>query len=491
MPEFYFFNTLTRQQESFSPLQPNFVRIYSCGPTVYSAPTIGNLRAYIFTDILRRSLEFTGYKVQHVINITDVGHLISDADEGEDKLEKTAQKSVEPDPLKIARRFEKAFLANLTELNIKKPDYLPRASEHISEQIALIKLLQKNGLTYELADGIYFDTRKFPAYGELSGQKLEEKKVGARVKNAAGKRQSADFALWKFCVGIHFNHILRWDFTGQKLALTETNFSEAEIRHRKIGFPGWHLECSAMSLKYLTPDLQAKSAQACFDIHTGGIDHIPIHHENERAQTEAAYQQKFVNYWLHNEFLVVEGKKMSKSRGNLFTLNELKKRGFATLAFRYFCLETNYRRKINFTWQALTSAAQALTKLRAIYQALPSDGLPLRSALAEFTANLTEDLNLPRALATAWKLAQAERIAPEVRGATLQKFDEVLGLNLACPAQPLELSSTVNKLLAERKAARAQRDFKRADEIRAELLKMNLAIEDTPEGPVVHRKISA
>lgn len=468
------YNTLTREKDAFTPLTPGKVGVYTCGPTVYGTPHIGNLRAYVFADSLRRSLEWLGYDVTHVVNITDVGHLVGDGNEGEDKLEKGARTTSQT-VWDIAHLHEAEFFAALDALSIKRPSVSPRATEHIKEQLALIKQLTAKGCTYETSDGIYFDTTTFKHYGRLSGQRLEDKEAGARVSVNDEKRHPADFALWKFCVGENANHTMRWSYeTGDDLA-SQPHADETDNRAAKIGFPGWHIECSAMSAKYLGWQ---------FDIHTGGVDHIPVHHENEIAQSEAATGHRFVNYWLHNEFLTVDSGKMSKSLGNLYTINDLEKRYFEPLAFRYLCLTTHYRQKLNFTWAGLDAAATALDKLRIEFQRLPSAEEPYGEALDEFTAALEDDLNLPQALAVCWNVLRG-RLAPAVKAATLLKFDEVLGLGLTQPIATATLTDAQLARLTEREEARARRDFATSDAIRVEFKKAGLEVEDTPAGPLV------
>ena len=498
------YNSLGRKKELFEPLEKGHVKIYSCGPTVYASPHIGNFRAFIFADLLRRSFEFLGFTVEHVMNITDVGHLTSDSDSGEDKLDAAAARE-KVSPLEIARKYEAEFLEDLEKLNILTPHHLPRASEHIAEQIELIKKLEAKGFTYETSDGIYFDTSKFEHYGKLGGQNVEEKEAGARVAVKSEKRNPADFALWKFCVGENANHILRWPNPS----------GEGE------GFPVWHIECSAMSMRYLAPevykDLESENkasdeaglvgpatkrephggeadggvregvspsrSEALFDIHTGGVDHIPVHHENEIAQSEAAIGKKSVNFWLHNEFLTVDGGKMSKSLGNLFTLKELEEKGFEALAFRYFCLNSNYRGKLNFSWEALKNAQNSLEKLRAEFQKLPTEGGVDEEAIKEFGAALADDLNSPRALAVAWEYVKKSG----ANQATLAKFDEVLGLDLG-KVEKVEISEKQQKLRDERKQARAEKDFAKSDEIRDEFASMGFEIEDKPDGSQILKK---
>ncbi len=447
--------------------------MYSCGPTVYGPPHIGNLRAYIFADILRRSLEFLDYEVTQVVNITDVGHLTTDSDAGEDKMEKGARASNKT-VWEVAKFYEEQFVTALDALNIKRPTHLPRATEHITEQIKLIQKLTEKGFTYETSDGIYFDTSKFPNYGKLSGQKLEDKEAGARVAVKSEKKHPADFALWKFCVGENADHVMRWTNPG----------GTGE------GFPGWHIECSAMSSEYLGET---------FDIHTGGIDHVPVHHENEIAQSEAANSKPLVKYWLHNEFLTVDGGRMGKSLGNLYTLKDLRAKGFSPLAFRYLCLGTHYRNKLNFTWEALAGAANALKKLHTVFQEISKNCHPERSEPAsaaegsleikKFSAAISDDLNTPQALAIVWEVVKDESLPRSARAETLAKFDKILGLQLDQPIKESKVEPTAKqvKLLAEREKARQNKDFKRSDEIRAEFEKMGLEIEDTADGQVVKK----
>jgi len=484
-----FTNTLTRQKENFEPIENEKVGIYSCGPTVYASPHIGNFRAFIFADLLRRSLEFFKFEVNHVMNITDVGHLTSDSDHGEDKLEKGAAREG-VSPLEVARKYEAEFLRDLEKLNILKPQHLPRASEHIPEQVELIRKLKEKGFAYETSDGVYFDTAKFENYGKLGGQKLEEKEAGKRVEAKSEKRNPTDFALWKFCVGENENHILRWDLeTGANLS--QDPKSKIQSPKSSSGFPGWHLECSAMSSKYLGES---------FDIHTGGIDHIPIHHENEIAQSEAASGKKFVNYWLHNEFLTVDGGKMSKSLGNLFTLTDLEKKSFDALDFRYLCLNSHYRSKLNFTWEALQNARNSLSKLRAIFQNVSNEGEVDSTSLNKFEEALGDDLNLPEALAVTWEFAKSE----QANQSTLKKFDEVLGLNLEKAEEYFEVpfdekiegrsgiiylhgdisaeeKAELTKLAKSRFESRAKKDWGKSDELRKKIEDMGWGVEDSED----------
>lgn len=484
-------NTLSGKKEPFKPITPGRAGIYTCGPTVYDAPHIGNLRAYIFSDILRRTLEYLDYEVKQVINITDVGHLVSDENEGEDKLEKgarTAGKNV----FDIAEEYERLFWEDTAKLNIVPPTEKPRATRHIKEQLRMIKTLAEKGFTYEISDGIYFDTSKLSDYGKLSGQKLGEKEAGARVEIREEKRHPADFALWKFCAGENINHAMRWDFESGRDLSAELHLTEEENRKRKIGFPGWHIECSAMSVKYLGER---------FDIHTGGVDHIPVHHENEIAQSEAVFGHPFVNYWMHNEFILVDGGKMSKSIGNTYTLHDLENKwGISPLVFRYFCLGAHYRSKLNFTEEAIKAAQNGylrlLVRLMELRQTLVSpvddSGQKVKKDAYEnlFKEAMEDDLNTPKALSVVFELLRDDGLSAESKIDLAGKFDRVLGLDLMEESQKKyirtaideKLDSQAIELLGEREEARKTRNFTRADEIRDKLASLGYLVEDTPEG---------
>ncbi|HEU0051000.1 MAG TPA: cysteine--tRNA ligase [Patescibacteria group bacterium] len=448
-----FWNSLHRKQELFKPLHDQRVGLYTCGPTVYHPATIGNLRSYLFEDVLKRVLIFFGYTVTHVMNITDVGHLVSDADEGEDKIEREAKKSGK-DAWALARENEALFLADLKKLNIIPANILPRATEHIQEQIDLIKILEEKGYTYRTSDGIYFDTSKFPSYGRLSGQKLEEKKAGARVAQNDEKKQASDFALWKF---------------SPKKAKRQMEWESPW----GVGFPGWHIECSAMSVNYLGQP---------FDIHCGGIDHLTVHHENEIAQSEAAFEKPLANYWMHNDFLLVDGKRMGKSEGNAYTLDEVIAKGFDPLAYRLFCLGAQYRSKLNFTWDGLEAAQHTLEKLREEARRL-SDGVePSETFLSAFKSALEDDLNSPVALAVVWDLLKSDESA-SVKGATLSYMDTVLGLGLGeLVGKRVQAPANIVLLAKERASAREAKDWKRADALRVEIERAGWNIEDKNRG---------
>lgn len=450
--ELKLYNTLSRSKQEFMPLAPGKAGMYTCGPTVYDYAHIGNMRSYVFADQLRRVLEYNGYSVTHVMNITDVGHLESDADEGEDKMLEGSRREKKT-PWELAEHYSRHFLEGMEALNLKKPTIICKATEHIQEMIDLTSQLLEQDYAYRIpGDGIYFDVQKLEQYGQLSGNRLDELQAGARIEVNARKRHPADFALWKDAPP---EHIMQWPSPwGQ-------------------GYPGWHIECSAMAMKYLGKQI---------DIHTGGIDHIPIHHENEIAQSESATGQRWVNYWLHGEFLLVDGGKMAKSLNNFYTLDSLVERGYEPLAFRYLCLNAHYRTPLNFTWEGLNAAQTSLNRLRQGYQNLAGDsGTPDSELLNKFVAAINDDLNIPLALSYAW---EAVRSGASGSKALLTKFDEVLGLNLAEPARQerQELPRELTQLLEERNQARAAKDWARSDQLRDELAAKGVSLKDTKEG---------
>lgn len=448
------FNTLGRQKEIFKPIKDGQVGMYVCGPTVYDRASIGNLRAYIFADTLRRLFEKTGYKVTHVMNITDVGHLVGDADEGEDKLEKGARREGKT-AWEVAETYTQLFVHDMKRLNIQLPHVMPKATDHIAEQIAMIQAMEEKGFTYQISDGVYFDTSKLPGYGRLSGQKTEEKEEGARIGVNEEKRHAADFALWKFSPKDEARH-MEWESPWGK------------------GFPGWHIECSAMSEKYLGIP---------FDIHTGGIDHIPVHHENEIAQAEAARGVLEANYWLHNEFLLIDGGKMSKSLRNIYSLDDLAAKGISALAYRYFVLGAHYKSQLNFTWEAAQGAQNALNKLVDTVRTWDKPTEVDQALLDEFMMHVSDNLDTPGALAVMWKMVGDERLPSSVKAATLLAFDDALGLALEdVVARPIKVSDEAQALLDERVRVRLAKDFKRSDALRDELAQLGYQVEDTPEG---------
>lgn len=451
-----FWNTRTRALEPFTPIQAGHVGLYTCGPTVYNPLTLGNWRAFLFDDTLKRALRFSGFDVKHAMNITDVGHLVGDGDEGEDKVETAAIREGKT-AWDIAKRYEGEFRAGMNALHIStdkedKKMVIPRATDHIQEQIQLIQILEEKGFTYRISDGIYFDTAKFATYGSLSGQKQEEKEAGARVEQNAEKRHQSDFALWKFSPADQKRH-MEWPSPWG------------------VGFPGWHIECSAMAHKYLGQP---------FDIHCGGIDHIPVHHENEIAQSEAAFDKPLANYWLHNEFLLIDGGRMGKSLGNAYTLEDLATRGFDAVEYRYFCLGAHYRSKLNFTWEGLEGARNALQKLRRRFlewEDAPS--APEENVLAEFKEALEDDLGTPKALALLWDFVLRSEVTPSIKRATLLKMDEVLGLGMQNWSSEIEsVPANILEIKAARDQARLAKDWKASDELRAQLESQGWLVED-------------
>ncbi len=450
------YNTLTRKKEAFAPLEGNEVRMYTCGPTVYDYPHIGNLRSYIFGDVLKRALLFNGYKVKHVMNITDVGHLTSDADEGEDKLEKGALQRKQT-VWEVADFYTEIFKKNIQDLNILPPDFLVKATDHIQDQIELIKILEQKRFTYHTPEAIYFDVSKFPNYTKLSRQPLEEKKVGVRseVHVDAQKKHPADFALWFLRVGRFANHTMHW----------ASPWGE--------GFPGWHIECSAMAMKYLGEQL---------DIHTGGVDHIATHHTNEIAQSESATGKQFVRWWMHGEFLLVDGKKMSKSAGTFITLDDIIKRGFSPLAFRLLCLQSHYRSQLNFTWDSLAASQTALDSVYNSVKKLGIESGKQNSKSTTFKDMVNDDLSTAQALAIFFEtLSQtnAQKI-DALKGLTLLlKMDIVLGLGLKdLQKRESKLPQAILDLISQRQQARDKKDWEEADALRQKINKLGYNIED-------------
>jgi len=448
------YNTLSRKKDTFKPINPKEVGIYSCGPTVYWYQHIGNLRTYIFSDLLKRTLLFNGYKVRHVINVTDVGHLTSDADTGEDKMERAVAKEGKT-AKEIADFYFKVFRDDFKKLNILEPSIWSKATEHIKEQINLIKTLEKKGYIYKTSDGIYFDSSKFKDYGKLARINIKGLKVGNRV--ALGeKKNSTDFALWKFS-----------EEKGKRQQ--EWNPKDFGVNW-PIGFPGWHLECSAMSMKYLGES---------FDIHTGGQDHIQIHHTNEIAQSEAATGKKFVNYWMHAAWLLFKGEKISKSSGGLYTVSQLEEQGFNALDFRYLCLTTNYRKPLNFSLEKLKKAQESYKRLKNIASEISDDKTINDKYLKEFGKAVNDDINIPKALQIIWNLVRDEKAKGKI--GTIKKMDEVLGLDLL-KKEKIAISNEIQNLVEQREAVRKNKDWKKADEIRNKIKNLGYSIEDTDDG---------
>ena len=460
------YNTLTRKKEDFVPLNDKVVTMYSCGPTVYSYAHVGNLRTYVFMDILRRVLKYDGYKIKGVMNVTDVGHLLADGDDGEDKMQKAAREQKKT-PWEIAAFYSDVFFKDIASLNINKPEIIAKATDHIPEMIEFVKVLMEKGYAYEISDGIYFDISKFPSYGKLSGQSIEEKEAGARVEENSEKRHPADFALWKKA---DKNHIMQWESPWG------------------MGFPGWHIECSAMSRKYLGE---------VFDLHTGGIDAVPVHHENEIAQNEARAGKQTVNYWMHGEFMLVDGGKMSKSLGNVYTLAQLAEMGYSPLDFRFFCLNAHYRKKLNFTFEGLSAAKTSRERLNAaVYLhkvgTEKADEAKLAEYKKQFVDAINDDLNIPYALGVLFNLVKEPK-SKDVYNLILD-FDRVFGLSLDKVSEPkvennnADVPAEVMELVKARTAAKKEKNFALADEIRGKISDLGYEVKDTRDGPVVTKK---
>ena len=489
LPPLKLYNTMSRQVEEFQPFHPPKVGLYACGPTVYDYTHLGHLRKYVMDDVLVRLLKKLGYKVTFVRNVTDVGHLVSDNDEGEDKIEKGSRK-YQLSAWELAKKFEDYFNYSMKQMNNLEPDVVCRATEHISEQLEMVKTLEKKGYTYTvLNDGVYFDTSKLPDYGKLARLDLNKLKEGARVTKLAGKKNPTDFALWKF------------EKPGQKRQMVW------ESPWAKRSFPGWHIECSAMSTKYLGEQ---------FDIHTGGIDHIPVHHTNEIAQAEAAFEKKpFVKYWVHHNFLLVEGKKMSKSLGNFYTIDDIVKRGFHPMALRLLFLTSHYRSELDFYFDNLAGLQKALQKLvksidkwriesgkektdrLEVIVATYSLSERAKKYYQQFWQKMTADLNTPEATAVMWQVAKDESLAPAEKLSLLADFDQVLGLDLLklkpeelelTPMLKLdELPAEVVELIAQRQSARQTKNWPEADRIRNKLKALGYLVEDTDQGQQIKK----
>lgn len=456
-----FYNTKTREKEKFKPLE-NTVRIYTCGPTVYDYAHIGNLRTYIFEDVLKRVLNYNGHDVKHIMNITDVGHLASDDDSGEDKVEQKAREEGKS-AKEIAKFYTKQFKKDLENLNINPPTNWVKATETITEQIELIKVLEEKGFTYQIEDGIYFDTSQLDDYGKMSN--LEEREGGKRV-DMKGKRNNTDFALWKFSKPDE-NRQMEWESPWG------------------TGFPGWHTECVVMGKNQLGIP---------FDIHCGGVDHIEIHHPNEIAQAKAAFNKNPAKFWMHGEFLTVKDEKMSKSKGNFYTLADIED-NFSPLAFRYLCLNSHYRSKMNFSTKALEGAERSLDKLQEKFTELKKDkeGTIDKNYKEEFLAAINNDLNTPQALQITWDLLKDQSISDGSKRATLLDFEDVLGLNFTKKKSARltpngevsfagEIPNKIIQLTKKRKKFREQEEYDKADEIRKKINNQGYKIKDVSEG---------
>ena len=458
--EIKFYNTLTKQKENFIPLNIGEAKIYSCGPTVYKNATIGNMRTNIFQDVLRRVLKYNGYKLKHVMNITDVGHLVSDGDEGEDKMLKSAREE-NKSPLEIAEYYTKLFFNDLDALNIEKPEIICKATDHINEMLEYVKKLIANGYAYETSTAIYFDVSKLDKYGILSGINLDEQKSGARVEVDKEKKNPYDFALW---IKAPENHLMKWDSPWGP------------------SYPGWHIECSAMSSKYLGEQ---------FDIHTGGIDLIPTHHENEIAQSKGACGKIPARYWMHGEYLLINGGKMSKSLGNVYLLEDIIKRGYNPLVYRLFSYSCHYRNKLNFTWEGIDAASKSLERLKEGYKKhLTGEDNINKEIVDEFEKRfheaINDDLNMPLAMGVVWEVIRYEKKSKQLADLLL-KFDTVLGLKIDEENQKEEIPEEITNLLEQRQKAREDKNWAESDKLRDLIKEKGYLVKDGKDGATVEK----
>lgn len=464
-----FYNTLTRKKEEFHAIDGKNVRMYSCGPTVYSYAHIGNFRTYIFMDTLRRVLKYNGYELKHVMNITDVGHLESDADEGEDKMEKAARKE-NKDPYEIAKYYTEIFLQDMEKLNIDKPEIITKATDNIPQMIEYVKDIMKNGYAYETSKGIYFDISKLDKYPVLSNRKLDDQIAGARVDVDPEKKNPYDFALW---IKAPENHIMKWESPWG------------------LSYPGWHLECSTMGRRFLGEE---------FDIHTGGVDHIPTHHENEIAQSKGATGKIPAHVWLHCEYLQVDGGKMSKSLGNTYTISQLKGKGISPLAFKLFCFTAHYRNKLNFTFEGAYGAQKALERLYDSYVKNANGADEIEESIIseykeKFSNYINDDMNMPGAMSVVWEIARNTKRSKSFAELLLE-FDKVLGLDIKNAEQYLkefkqeneELPDDIKDLITERNKARENKNWQKSDELRDKIISMGYSIKDTKDGIIVKKE---
>lgn len=466
--EIKLFNTESRKLDDFEPLEPGKVSIYHCGPTVYWTQHIGNMRAVVCSDLIRRTFQFADYDVELVRNYTDVGHLtgdnLGDADSGEDRMDKAARRE-QKSPEEIAEKYIQQFDSDITALNVMPPTHAPKATEHIQDMIKMTETLLDKGYAYTTELAVYFDVSRAENYTRLSGQDMDKLRQGAGHGDVSDpdKRSPLDFSLWFFKAGEHANALQTWP----------SPFSSPLIEDGE-GFPGWHIECSAMSQAYLGDTM---------DIHIGGIEHIPIHHTNEIAQSEGATGEPFVHYWLHNEHLLVDGGKMSKSEGTSYVLDDIRDEGFDPLDLRYFYLQAHYRSQQNFTWEALGAARNARQRMNQYLQGKEvSSQAPHPKYLAKFKAAIGRDFNIPRALAITWDMLKDESLNEADKVSTLLLFDEVLGLNLDQRLGKISIPESVQLLAEKREGAREDGDFKRADMIREQIENAGFAIKDTEQG---------
>ena len=457
-----FYNTLTKTKDKFEPIDKKTVRIYSCGPTVYKDATIGNMKSYIFMDTLRRALRYNGYELQHAMNITDVGHLVSDGDEGEDKMLKAAREE-KKSPLEIAAFYTERFFKDFERLNIDKPEIICKATEHIDDMLKFVEKLMENGYAYETSTAIYFDVSKLDAYGILSGIDLRRQRAGARVEVDEEKKNPYDFALW---IKAPENHIMKWESPWG------------------LCYPGWHIECSAMSNKYLGEQ---------FDIHTGGIDLVPTHHENEIAQSKGATGKIPARFWMHCEFLLIDGGKMSKSLGNTYLVQDIIDRGYDPLAYKMLCFTSHYRNKLNFTWEGLENAQNSLIKLKEGYAKHNGGTVEVSDSEIEeyknkFLEAINDDLNMPVAMSVVWDIVKNPNKSQKFANLLLD-FDKVLGIKIDEPIQKKteEIPTEILELVEKRKTAKANKEWNLADEIRNEIQEKGYSVKDTKEGTVIEK----
>ena len=459
----YLYNTLSRRIDEFKPLKKNHVGLYTCGPTVYNYAHIGNLRTYVFEDLLKRIFAYNGYKVKHVMNITDVGHLTSDSDTGEDKMEKGSSREGKT-AWELADFYTHEFRLDVDELNIIAPSIWCRATDHIKEQISLIKKLEKKGFTYSTSDGIYFNTSKLKDYGKLANLQNQDLRAGVRV-DIGDKKNTTDFALWKF---------------SPKLEKRQMEWKSPW----GVGFPGWHIECSAMATKYLSQP---------FDIHCGGVDHIPVHHTNEIAQSEAAYDKPLANYWMHGEFLLMGSDKMAKSGDNFVTVRTLKEHNISPLAYRFLLLQTHYRKQLTFSWDALQAAQNGLDHLYQSAKNLKKEKEMSEATIEseekiknEFREKINDDLNISAALSLVWNAVKQNEISQE----TLLQFDKILGLRIKESLNKKEapLPLEIQNLITKRDQARTDKQWSVSDEMRLKLETLGYKVEDSKEGTKVTKK---
>ena len=457
--DIFFYNTLTKKKELFKSLEPKKVKMYSCGPTVYKDATIGNMRTNLFQDTLRRVLEYNGYEVKQVMNITDVGHLVSDGDEGEDKMLKSAREEHKT-PMEIAEYYTKLFFKDLKRLNVEIPEVICKATDHIEEMLEMVQKIMENGYAYETSTAIYFDVSKLDEYGILSGINLREQKAGARVEVDPEKRNPYDFALW---IKAPENHLMKWDSPWGP------------------SYPGWHIECSAMSQKYLGE---------VFDIHTGGIDLIPTHHENEIAQSKGACGKIPAHYWMHGEYLLINGGKMSKSLGNVYLLDDIIKRGYDPLVYRLFNFSCHYKGKLNFTWEGIEATSTALTRLRDGYQKhltgmADVDGTIISEIENKFHQAINDDLNMPLAMSAVWEAVKYQDKSPKI-AKLLEKFDTVLGLKITEKREE-EIPQEILELVEQRKVARNEKNWTESDRLRDLIAQKGYSVKDTKDGAEVSK----